>query len=46
MYLVFEEAGLIVNTEEFNKRQTEKGSATADQSTAEPINNTRNAIYM
>lgn len=47
MYQQFEEAGLILDTPEWRKRQEEKekGSA-ADQSNAEPVNNTHNAISM
>ena len=47
MYMQFEESGLIRNTEE-NERcmeEKKKGSA-ADQSNAEPNNNTNDAIPM
>lgn len=47
MYMQFEEAGLIRGTEEYERRmeEKEKGSA-ANQSNAEPNNNTYDAIPM
>lgn len=45
MYLTFEEAGLIIGTEQYEEKQKEKETAT-DQSASLLGNNKHNAISM
>ena len=46
MYLSFEEAGLVLGTEEYEKRQEEKKKESATDQSYRLKNNTYNAISM